>query len=307
MRKSVENRRRAQQAQAATKPFWYRHLWSMGIVLITVLLTVGFISYANWRQITDAKAAKEAQTKQFQALDQQIKATLQKKVDDARKAEAAARATAEAETATRKAAAVANPSGTTAPIKACDVTNPASMTIVVNKKHCFNPPDWAPNDLASVNGFMLRQEVADAMTSMMSAASTAGVGFDLSSAYRSYVNQQVTYNNWVQVNGSQAAADTVSARPGYSEHQTGLAADLKVGSCVLECFGGSAAHAWLRAHAAEYGFIERYPPGLTSITGYSPEAWHWRYVGTATAKDMKAKGIETLEEYFGISGGDYAS
>lgn len=307
MRKSVENRRRAQEAAATKKPFWRRHLWSIGTILVAGLLAACLISYADWRQKTDAKAMQDAQTKQFQILDQQIKATLQKKVDDARKAEAAARAAAATETAARKTAALANPSGTTASTKTCDATNPASITVIINKKHCFNPLDWAPGDLTSVNGFLLRQGAADAMTSMMSAATTAGAGFDLSSAYRSYANQQTTYNNWVQVNGSQAAADTVSARPGYSEHQTGLAADLKVGNCVLECFGDSAPHAWLRAHAAEYGFIERYPPGLTSITGYSPEAWHWRYVGVATAQDMKAKGIETLEEYFGISGGDYAS
>lgn len=143
------------------------------------------------------------------------------------------------------------------------------------------------------------------MATMMNAAALAGTPFDMSSAYRSYANQVATYNNWVAVNGSQAAADTVSARPGYSEHQTGLAADLKVGGCALECFGSTSQYQWLKQHAADYGFIERYPQGLTSITGYSPESWHWRYVGTNIAQDMKAKSIQTLEQYFGISGGDY--
>lgn len=77
--------------------------------------------------------------------------------------------------------------------------------------------------------------------------------------------------------------------------------------CPLECFANSQAYTWLRAHAAEYGFIQRYPVGLTAITGYSPEAWHWRYVGSEVALDMKAKNIETLETYFGISGGDYSN
>lgn len=139
----------------------------------------------------------------------------------------------------------------------------------------------------------------------MQAAANAGVGFSLSSAYRSYDNQVVTYNNWVNVNGSVAAADTVSARPGFSEHQTGLAADLKTGNCVLDCFGGTGSYTWLQQHAAEYGFIERYPSGLTAITGYAPEAWHWRYIGASAATDMKTKGIQTLETYFNISGGDY--
>ncbi len=310
MRKSVEKRRKASRSPgkpaAKRAAFWRRHLLSIVAILAATSLAACFIAYANWKQVTEARAAQEDQTKQFQAIDRQIKATLQKKLDDARKAEADAKAAAEAEAAARKVTATANPSGTPASAKACDVTSPALITVVVNKKHCFAPLDWAPTDLASVNGFLLRQEAASAMTTMMQAAAAAGVPFDLSSAYRSYANQQATYSNWVQVNGSQAAADTVSARPGYSEHQTGLAADLKVGGCALECFTGSAAHTWLRQYAADYGFIERYPPGLTSITGYSPEGWHWRYVGVAAAKDMKVKEIQTLEQYFGISGGDYS-
>lgn len=187
----------------------------------------------------------------------------------------------------------------------CDVSNPTSIITVVNKKHCINPPSWAPPDLTSLNGYLMRSVTADHMQLMMQAATAAGLPFGLTSAYRSYNDQVATYNNWVQVNGSTASADTVSARPGYSEHQTGLAADLDTGSCVLECFGNTAQYTWLKQNAASFGFIERYPSGLTAITGYSPEPWHWRYVGSDTALAMKQSGVQTLEEYLGVSGGDY--
>ncbi len=309
MRKSVERRRSEMSTQdGKTTSFWRRHRFMILVLLLAISCAGLFLSYSNWKQITDAKALAARTAEANAELDKRVKAAVQKKIDDARRAEAEAKANAERAAAERKAQATAHPSVTDAGIAAkCATGDPGSITAVINKKHCFSPIDWAPNDLSSVGGYLLRAEAASQMAAMMNAAGGDGAAFELSSSYRSYANQQVTYNNWVAVNGSQAAADTVSARPGYSEHQTGLAADLATPGCVLECFGGSAAYTWLKAHATEYGFIERYPPGLTSITGYSPEAWHWRYVGAATAKDMKAKGIQTLEEYLGVSGGDYAS
>lgn len=118
------------------------------------------------------------------------------------------------------------------------------------------------------------------------------------SSYRSYAAQIATYQHWVTVNGSVTAADTVSARAGYSEHQTGLAVDVSSGGCSLDCFSGTAAYAWIKQNAYRFGFIERYPPGFTNITGYSPEAWHYRYVGVAVATAMKSAGTKTLEQYY---------
>lgn len=225
-----------------------------------------------------------------------------------KRAEAAAIASMKAATSTTGtterdvAAAKQTEPATTA---TCGVNDPSNITVVINKKHCFSPLDWAPSDLASIDGTFLRQVAADQMQRMQQAAAADNISFTVASAYRSYADQQSTYNYWVQVNGSAAVADTVSARAGYSEHQTGLAADLKVGTCALECFSTTAAYTWLTQHAADYGFINRYPANLSDITGYAPEAWHWRYVGAATALDMEAKGIQTLEEYLGISGGSY--
>lgn len=279
------------------------HPVALTLTILALIAATGlFLSYANWKQQQNADALQAATAKESARIDANVKATLAAKIEKARKAEAAAKAKAAAGTPQ-----LSNPplAKTTAAI--CDVKNPGSITAIINKKHCFNPSNWAPGNLVSLNGFYLQSEAAAQLATMMNDAATAGVGFSMSSAYRSYENQVATYNTWVATNGSVAAADTVSARPGYSEHQTGLAADFKAGSCVLECFAGTSQYQWLVTHAADYGFIERYPEGLTAITGYSPEAWHWRYVGVTVAKDMKAKGIQTMEEYFGITGGGYAS
>lgn len=304
MRKSVERKR---QDTPDTHRLTHRRLrrallWII-IPIVSLSCALLIATSEQRRQQADATYQKQAND-DAKALKKLIVEVAERKVEKARAAEAAAKKKAEEDAAAQKAAANTNPVGTTASV-VCDVTNPTTITVILNKKHCFKPIDWAPSDLASVNGYLMRTEAATHMQQLMADAAAAGVGFELSSAYRSYYDQQVTYNNWVRVNGSQAAADTVSARPGYSEHQTGLAADLKVGSCALECFAGTAQYTWLTQNAANYGFIQRYPTGLTSITGYSPEAWHWRYVGIATATDMKSKGIQTLEQYFGVSGGDY--
>lgn len=87
----------------------------------------------------------------------------------------------------------------------CDVARPDSVTVVVNKQHCFNPVAWAPSDLTGIDGFLMRAIAASHMSEMMQATNAAGVGFGLTSTYRSYANQQTTYANWVSVNGSQAA------------------------------------------------------------------------------------------------------
>lgn len=184
--------------------------------------------------------------------------------------------------------------------------NPSQINVVVNKKHCFNPINYAPDDLVGFDGFLVSNKIANSLRAMFNAASVSGVPLSLTSSYRSYSDQVATYTNWVKVNGSNSMADTVSARPGYSEHQTGFAVDLSTAAgCSLECFAGSAQYQWLKTYAVNYGFIERYPAGLESVTGYSPEAWHWRFVGTDTAQEMKTKGTKTLEQLWGISGGGY--
>lgn len=178
----------------------------------------------------------------------------------------------------------------------------SSPWVVVNKKNPL-PNSYAPAGLTTVSGKQLRKEAADAMTSLLAAARDAGTPMNVISGYRSYANQQSVYNNYVQRDG-QAAADRYSARPGFSEHQTGLAADLGTtsGSCALEiCFADTAQGKWLATHAHEYGFIIRYPKDAENRTGYQYEPWHIRYIGTELAAEIYQSN-QTLEEFFGLPG-----
>ena len=116
------------------------------------------------------------------------------------------------------------------------------------------------------------------------------------SGFRSYTVQKNLYNSYVRRDGAKAA-DRYSARPGYSEHQTGLAFDINYADYR---FKNTAEAKWLAANAYKYGFILRYPEGKESITGYMYEPWHYRYVGVESAKKIFDSGL-TLEEYFGIT------
>ena len=180
----------------------------------------------------------------------------------------------------------------------------ASITVVVNKKHKL-PSTYVPQ-LTTVSGGQLRTEAATAFNSLQSAAKAAGISnMIFVSGYRSYAKQEQLYNNYVAQDG-QAAADTYSARPGFSEHQTGLAVDIgDGGSCDLEtCFENTAAAKWAATNAYKYGFIIRYPKGKEATTGYQYEPWHLRYLGVGEATAVYNSG-KTLEEYYNIPGGGY--
>jgi len=189
--------------------------------------------------------------------------------------------------------------------------DPTSQWVVVNKIRPLNPSAYSPSDLVEPNvpqrvpgneSMRLRTETAKAVESMFAAAKADQTPLMLSSGFRSYSFQTGLYNGYVTKSG-QAAADTYSARPGYSEHQTGLAFDVEPldQQCdVDECFADLPAGKWVAAHAHEYGFIVRYPANKTAVTGYKYEPWHLRYVGKELAAEMKAKNITTLEEFFGL-------
>ncbi len=174
----------------------------------------------------------------------------------------------------------------------------ASIWAVVNKKRVLSSL-YEPQDLAVIGGQRVSSEAAGPLQELLKAAQMAGVPMKVISGYRSYNTQASTYNAYVAKDGV-AQADTYSARPGHSEHQTGLAADLGNGICDLEaCFGQTDAGKWLAAHAYEYGFVIRYEDGKAPITGYQYEPWHIRYVGTELAAEIN-KSKQTLEEFFGL-------
>lgn len=187
------------------------------------------------------------------------------------------------------------------------IEDPQSIWVVSNKRRSLQPADFAPKDLVVPEGVAnefeqpLRAPAAAAVVRLIRGAEHAGLKIRIISAYRDYATQVTLYDRYVERDGKQQA-DTYSARPGHSEHQTGLAVDLDdFGDCYLaECFGRTPAGTWAAAHAAEYGFVIRYPEGKQGITGFMPEPWHLRYVGPELAAEMKRTGTTTLEEFFGL-------
>ena len=184
------------------------------------------------------------------------------------------------------------------------VSTPTHPWVLVNKSRPLNPLQFVPSDLVSWNGtsHLLRKSVSAAANQMFTGARAAGHSLEVISGYRSYATQRDLYNYYVQTYG-QAYADQISAHPGHSEHQTGLAMDVGNvgGGCGLTaCFGDTPGGRWVAANAHRYGFIVRYPQGYTHITGYTYEPWHLRYVGVALATDMKVRGIPTMEQFFSL-------
>ena len=187
----------------------------------------------------------------------------------------------------------------------------SSLWAIVNKGRAL-PSSYVPPDLtvpqmylrysSDSDSMRVRADTAKALGQMFTAAQTDGIKLMLTSGYRSYSYQVGVYGDYVkQVGVSQA--DTFSARPGHSEHQTGLAADLEPYSknCELnQCFEATPEGKWLAANCYKYGFIIRYPKGKENLTGYEYEPWHVRYVGTQLAAQIHQTG-QTLEQFFGLS------
>jgi D-alanyl-D-alanine carboxypeptidase len=189
------------------------------------------------------------------------------------------------------------------------LSDPARVWVVVNKARPLQPADYAPAELGDIPLQMttrsgeVRGDVVAAVGQMAEAAEASGVGrVGANNGYRSYGLQVTTYDSHVR-NQGQAEADIGSARPGHSEHQTGLALD--VVACDARCggldaFGATAQSAWVAEHAWEYGFVVRYEDVGSGVTGYAPEPWHLRYVGPDLAAAYHAGGFHTLEEFFAL-------
>ena len=173
--------------------------------------------------------------------------------------------------------------------------------LIVNKTY-YLPENYTPTNSYSTLSdncpTCLEKEVMEAYNEMKAQTVTLGLNIYIASGYRSYNTQNYLYNNYVARDGV-AAADTYSARPGHSEHQTGLAFDL---NSVSSAFGYTDEGKWIKDNCYLYGFIIRYPKGKESITGYMYEPWHLRYVGKELAEKIYNNGDWlTLEEYFGIT------
>lgn len=179
-----------------------------------------------------------------------------------------------------------------------DFTHP--YLILVNKYYKLSS-DYVPANLVTIESqygktLQLESTTYEQYKLMWNAAKQSGLTLYIRSPYRSYATQQGLYSRYVTSDGK-VAADTYSARPGYSEHQTGLAADITSPTTTFDNFEYSQEFKWLQEHAHEYGFILRYPSGKEYITGYIYEPWHYRYVGVEVATRIHETGL-TYEEYY---------
>lgn len=184
---------------------------------------------------------------------------------------------------------------------------PDSIHVLVNRQNPLEPEDYSPEDLTEVQvrsaaeqPVYLREEPASAVEDLFRDARDDGISLAVTSGYRSFESQARLYSARHDQHGTEAT-DEFAARPGYSEHQTGLAVDvisIDNPECILgECFHETPEFEWLEDHAHNFGFLIRYPEGLEHITGFAFEPWHLRYVGTETAEEVADQDI-ALEKYW---------
>ena len=178
-------------------------------------------------------------------------------------------------------------------IKTAD--NPNDLLVLVNKFYAL-PSGIEPNDLIQVEGVKMQREAGEALEEMATAMRNDGLKIILQSGYRSEDTQSYLYNRYVARDGKEKA-DTYSARPNHSEHQTGLAIDVSHDGTLEEYFEDTPQFEWLQDNAHKYGFILRYPKDKVYMTGYTYEPWHYRYVGIEVATIIKNENI-TFEEYY---------
>jgi len=186
-----------------------------------------------------------------------------------------------------------------------------NLLVLVNKEYKL-PSTYAPTDLVSIcsnvtnlrcvnnTNFLAREIIIEDLQSLANASRDGGIDLSIRSAYRSYTAQQSTYNYWLTANGGNiAATDKISARAGHSQHQLGTTIDFssaEINDGLGGTFASTQASKWLADNAWKYGFVIGYPAGYESVTGYTYESWHYRYIGKANAQDMVNSGM-ILELY----------
>lgn len=184
--------------------------------------------------------------------------------------------------------------------------DPTDTLILVNKNNkapavpvTLVKPDVQPTREAVSENIYMRPEAAAALEDLFEAAAQDGITLYATSGYRSYSTQKAIFERKLERMDEKQANASV-AKPGYSEHQTGLAMDIEgettKGTGLTEAFGESPEGIWTAEHCAEYGFIIRYPKEKTNITGYIYEPWHLRYVGKEAAAEITELDV-TFEEY----------
>ena len=177
-----------------------------------------------------------------------------------------------------------------------------NILININKYYKVNE-DYEPSEITNINlqyayaNNKLAKVANDAYIAMWNAAKESDLKLIVNTSYRTYKSQETMYENTKAASGTRAADNQV-ARPGHSDHQSGLSIDVfEINSQTMATFKDSPAYVWLKENAYKYGFIERYPEGKEYITGFTYEPWHWRYVGEEAAKKIQEENI-TFDEYY---------
>ncbi len=181
------------------------------------------------------------------------------------------------------------------------------LLVLVNKEYKL-PSSYTPNDLVKVgedvirrgSSYYLRSIVIDDLENLVNDAKNEGIDLSIVSGYRSYSTQANTYQYWINYNnGCVSCADRISARAGHSQHQLGTTLDFsssEINDKLGSQFDNTKASNWLKENTYKYGFVIGYPKGYESVTGYSYESWHYRYIGKENALEMKNSG-KILETY----------
>jgi D-alanyl-D-alanine carboxypeptidase len=187
------------------------------------------------------------------------------------------------------------------------IRNGNDLLVLVNKRYKL-PSTYAPDDLTKVgeevirrgSNYYLRSILINDLQELVDEAKSVDIDLSIVSAYRSYQTQANTYQYWVNYNdGCVSCADRISARAGHSQHQLGTTLDFssnEINDDLGISFGDSKASDWLQTNAYKYGFVLSFPQGYESVTGFSYEPWHYRYIGKENALEMHNRGM--ILEYF---------
>lgn len=184
---------------------------------------------------------------------------------------------------------------------------PADSLVAIASKEYRLPQDYEPQDLVSLkdygiayaNNAKVRRVAIDSLKRMTDELTKQGINYTATSAYRSYADQSFAYNYWLDYyDGGVSATDSVSARPGHSEHQLGVTIDFitSENGGYFFMFENTRLARWLANNAWKYGFVISYPKGKQSVTGYTYEPWHYRYIGEDNAKVLRQSKL-TLTEW----------
>lgn len=183
-----------------------------------------------------------------------------------------------------------------------------SVWVLVNKARPLNPINYEPkvekprfkkNSISNPKSYKLRADAAAAISKLDAQLfKETGMRITLNSAYRSF-DSQLAMHNFMMKKFGKIKGENIAAREGYSEHQTGLAADLTPVAVNCKKCTRAGGYKWLADNSWKFGFILRYPSGKSKVTGYQYEPWHFRYVGQMLAEEYHYLGAKTLEEFFG--------